>query len=222
MLEPRWEAVPQGIRNTLDRISRMELLDRFYLAGGTGLALQIGHRFSEDLDLFSEGDPLDAASRQVILRSMTREFGAGNVSVEMEKEGTLVVLLDGGSTSLFHYPYPLMAPLLTLEARIRTAALVEIGLMKVAAIIGKGSKRDFVDLYFVTAEVPLDTLLGLAAKKYPQAHDFSLQALKALAYFEDADRDPPLQLIRPVEWEEVKTYFKKEVARLYHDVGPGP
>lgn len=214
MITPRWEAVAEPIRNILARLSPQEFMDRFYLAGGTGLALQIGHRISEDLDLFSGEDPLDAASRGVILRSLTREFGAENISVQMEKEGTLDVVLESSSVSLFHYPYRLVSPLLSLEIGVKVAALEDIGLMKLAAIIGRGTKRDFVDLYFLTQEVSLDRMLGLAATKYPQVHDFPLQAMKALVYFEDADPDPPLELIRPVRWAEVKTHFEKEVARL--------
>jgi len=86
--------------------------------------------------------------------------------------------------------------------------------MKVAAIIGRGTKRDFVDLFFVTKELPLERLLELGATKFPQARDLPLQALKALAYFADADRDPPLRTLVEVDWEEVKHHFEAQVVSL--------
>ena len=143
------------------------------------------------------------------------EFWPGDaLKVALEKDGTLIVALRGVTTSLFHYHYPPVRSTMSLAGHLRLASLEDIGLMKVAAIIGRGTKRDFVDLFFVSKEVPLERLLELGATKFPHARDLPLQALKAIAYFADADRDPALRTLLEVNWEEVKHYFEGQALSL--------
>ncbi len=79
--------------------------------------------------------------------------------------------------------------------------------MKLGAIIGRGSRKDFVDLYVICQELPLTRLLALGRRKFKRSHEFTLQALKALCFFEDAEQDPPVVTPVPVAWERVKQFF---------------
>lgn len=214
MNDLHWEAVPEPARAVLELLGQTEVAEQFYLAGGTGVALLLGHRISADLDLFSRENSLSSTERRDLLRALAELWPGDALKVALEKDGTLIVALQGVSISLFHYQHPLVGTTMSLVGNLRLASLEDIGLMKVAAIIGRGTKRDFVDLFFVTNEVPLERLLELGATKFPQARDLPLQALKALAYFADADRDPALRTLLEVDWEEVKHYFEGQALSL--------
>ena len=88
--------------------------------------------------------------------------------------------------------------------------------MKLGAVIGRGSRKDFVDLYAICQQRPLSRLLALGRRKFTDAHDFPLQALKALSFFEDADQDPAVLTPAPLVWETVKAFFTREVRALAH------
>jgi len=188
MNELHWEAVPEPARAVLELLGQTEVAEQFYLAGGTGLALLLGHRISADLRLFSRDNSLSWTERRELLRALAEFWSGDALRVALEKDGTLIVALQGVTTSLFNYRYPLICPIRPLIRNLGLASLEDIGLMKVGAIIGRGTKRDFVDLFFVTKEVPLERLLELGATKFAHVRDLPLQALKALAYFADADR----------------------------------
>jgi len=86
--------------------------------------------------------------------------------------------------------------------------------MKLGAIIGRGSKKDFIDLYAICRRVPLARLLALGRRKFPEARDFPLQALKALCFFDDAQRDPPAVTAAAWRWDEIKVFFTREARAL--------
>jgi len=209
-----WEVLPEEARQVLKLLAGQPWVPDFYLAGGTGLALQIGHRISVDLDLFSASDSLSFESRSRIVSSLEGAAGQGRFTVDQEKEGTLDVRLHGIGISLFHYTYPLVAPLVPILGGLKAASLEDIGLMKIAGIIGRGSKRDFLDLYFVGRSIPLKQLLELGATKFPHVRDFAPQAARALVYFEDAEGQRMPKMLQPVTWEEVKRYFLQEIGQM--------
>lgn len=182
----------------------------FYLAGGTGLALRLGHRVSLDLDLFSRENPLGKAERSALVESLQ---DTGPVEVLETSDGTLHLLLQGVRVSLLRYRYPLLAETDRWRG-LAVAASEDIAAMKVAAIIGRGSKKDFVDLHALASRLDLERLLRGAGRKYADHRDFLLQAARALVYFEDAEKDPMPRLLRPADWDEVKGCFEREVPRL--------
>ena len=85
---------------------------------------------------------------------------------------------------------------------VAVASIRDVGLMKLDAIIGRGSRKDFYDLYFVGRQVPLRALLAAAEGKYPYARDFELMALESMVLFDNADRDVQPDLIIDVPWAE--------------------
>lgn len=196
------------MHRVLSEIGKKPFSQRFYLAGGTALALQIGHRRSIDFDFFSETDDLGEKSRAEIIHGLA-DF---SVQIIENTTGNLFMLVDGIRTGFFGYGYPLVGKPVLLE-NIALASQVDIGLMKCDALISRGSRKDFYDLFYIARTEPIDSLLGLGEKKYPQLRDFPLMVLESMTLFDNAERDVQPELFEPVPWEQVKQFFLKQ-ARL--------
>lgn len=182
----------------------------FYLAGGTALALRLGHRVSLDLDLFSPECRLDLADRI----GLKEKLAGGPLVVAEEKDGTSHLRLDKTHVSLFYYPYKELA---TPDqwSGLKVASVADIAAMKLSAVLGRGSKKDFIDLYFIFRQHPPAQVFGWAERKFPEHEDFVLQAGKALVYFDDAEKEPAPRMLAAVTWPEVKAYFRKEIPRFF-------
>lgn len=205
------EALAASAKQVFEALRRAPIWDEFYLAGGTGLALQIGHRLSADFDFFSAINPLDAPRREALRRVLA---GFGRIEVDAEEEGTLRVTFETVPLSFFRYDYPLVEPLVVQES-VKLASLLDIGLMKLAAVVGRGTKKDFFDLYFLAQEsLPLEAILEVSPRKFLEVRDFPVQALRALVYFEDAEDEATPLLLKTAEWEDVKRFFLEEVSRI--------
>jgi hypothetical protein len=114
---------------------------------------------------------------------------------------------------LFHYPYPQVDPEQEIDG-LAVASAIDLGLMKLGAIISRGTRRDFVDLYLLTRHVPLSVLLERSPDKFGHVRDFPLQALKGLADFSLTGGEPMPTLAEPLAWETVEGWFTGEVRRL--------
>lgn len=201
------QALTPGCQRTARQLGRLTALRPFYLAGGTALALWYGHRLSVDLDFFSCANPLGFTERHLLMEELRGVQG----TLEEEKEGTIHVQLKGTHVSFFRYRYPLLRPFGTWEG-LSVAHPIDIGLMKLGAIIGRGSKKDFWDLYMILQkELSLRQLLRLARKKFKDTPTLALQAYRALVYFQDADQEPMPKLFLPFSWPQVKHFFESEV-----------
>ena len=134
--------------------------------------------------------------------------------VETARDGFLYARSGAGvALKLFHYPYPLIAPE-EEAAGIAVASAIDLGLMKIAAIISRGTRRDFVDLYLLCEQVPLSELLERSADKFGHVRDFPLQALKGLADLSLTQGEPMPKLQRELDWAEVESWLRSEVRRL--------
>jgi hypothetical protein len=163
--------LPEKVRQVLEILEKRPLWKDFYLTGRSGLAIQIFHRPSFDLDLFSEKNPLSRSERGKILDSLRP---LGRLEIQTNEEGTLRVICEEVGIAFFHYPYPLIKPLVEYK-RVRIASLMDIGLMKLSAIVGRGSKKDFIDIYFLLKDhISLDKLLKFAKEKFGEMRDFSI------------------------------------------------
>ncbi len=200
------ETLPPGSRQTLDWLARQSasVLTGWTLAGGTGLALQLGHRISEDFDFFRT-DAVD-------LRALHGVFQAGGAYETLqETRQTMTVRLAQTKLSFFCVRDPF---LFTGEAcRFFTiAAVTDIALMKIAAIAGRGSRKDFVDLFFIlSGSLTLRQSLELVAQKYGANRVNRYHLLKSLVYFDDAEREPMPRMLAPVDWEACKRFFVQAV-----------
>lgn len=216
----RWhpETISAPAQVLIKTLVALPELKDWYLAGGTGLALQCGHRISVDLDFFSSQSLFGATERETLKEKLS---GLRGFRIRDEKEGTLHVLVHGVDVSFLRYSYPLVRRPLRWKG-LNVASMQDIGLMKIGAIIGRGSRKDFRDLREICRKLPLAALLRLAPKKFPAAEDFLFQASKALIYFDDAQAEQEPVLLRKGPWEDVKKYFETEAPRVFKAVLQAP
>lgn len=199
--------LPARGRRALEHLAGADLLSAFYMAGGTALALHLGHRLSEDLDFFS-GVPFDPFD----LRQRLEQLGP--FEVLDQRRGTLHGLFQGVRLSFLFYRYPLLFQPASF-LRCRVAVPRDIAPMKMDAIASRGSRKDFFDLYFIAREVAgLEECLELYRRKYAGTGFNLYHVLKSLTYFADAEREKDPVLLRPVTWAQVKDYFEREAPRL--------
>jgi hypothetical protein len=210
LIKPHWEAVTPSARVTLAALGQMPLLRPFYLGGGTALALRLGHRISQDLDLFANIESLDDDFRHSIIEELRQGH---MVTVLQDSVFGLVLEANGQAISFFSYGYPMLEPT-DLVSGVQIAGLLDIGLMKMDAIAGRSTRRDFYDLYFIASRVSLDELFAQSTEKYPYSHGFKMRVLVALVDFDAADQDEEPRLLLPVEWGAVKAFFTTEARRL--------
>ncbi len=202
---PHWEAITPACRAALDVLRKQAFLRKFYLAGGTALALQLGHRISKDLDWFSPTAQLKRAERERIRRVLAR---TGAFVVTGEQDTMLFTRLMEAEVSFIYQHHPLIEPTVDLDG-IALASPADIGLMKLAAIKDRGTRRDFVDLYCLRPIVTLQHLIDLAQVKYVDRPDFLPILARALAYFDDAEQQPMPDMLKRVRWADVKRYAQE-------------
>lgn len=130
--------------------------------------------------------------------------------VETARDGYLALAMPQGlALRFFYYPYPLIAPLGSETPAVASAW--DLGLMKLGAIISRGTRRDFVDLYLLCRELPLAELLERSAEKFGHVGDFRLQAMKGLADTAAAAGEPMPTLARKLAWDDVEAWISMEV-----------
>ena len=197
------EAITSSTEQTLLHLSTASILSDFYLAGGTGLALQFGHRISEDLDFFKK----ELFDEDVLIQRMQR---MPRLSVVAKAPSTVHANIEGTKVSFLGYAFPMLFPLARfLEVSIADAR--DIACMKISAIASRGTKRDFVDLYAAAQRWGLAESLRLFDRKYAQTAYSKIHILKSLTFFEDADKDPMPHVLTPIDWSEVKRFFLREI-----------
>jgi hypothetical protein len=203
------EALSPRAQALVERLGARAWAEDFYLAGSAALALYLGHRPIADLDLMSNANRLQPAERRDLLAALLEIDPA--CEVETARDGYLFARLAGTSLRLFYYPYPLVQPFEELNG-LAVASAADLGLMKLGAIISRGTRRDFVDLYLLCRKLPLADLLDLAEDKFGHVRDFPLQAYKGLADLSETAGEPMPRLALPLEWSEVEAWLQGEVA----------
>lgn len=199
-------------RDLLARLSRRRWASEAYLAGSAALALHLAHRPVRDLDFMFGSNRLAPQERRDLLGDLQdADPGAG---VETARDGYLFARSRSGvGMRFFYYPYPLVDP--EEEALgMPVASAMDLGLMKIAAIISRGERRDFVDLYLLARRIALDTLLARAEDKFGHVADFPLQALKGLADLSATVGEPMPRLAEALDWQAVEGWLDREVRRL--------
>lgn len=184
------------------------LHDKWYLAGGTALALQAGHRKSYDLDFFTENKEFDEKKTEETLS----EQGGWKTS-GMDK-GTVFGTFLETKMSLLAYPFFTPAEKARKFGTISLLTPADIAVMKIIAIAQRGKKRDFFDLYWICKNVaPLYESILKVDKQYSVSQNPN-HILKSLIYFKDAEDDMRPEIYFKVTWEEVKKFFTKEVPQI--------
>lgn len=200
------EVMPEAQQRVLRSGGAVAIENGFYLAGGTAIAIWLGHRESVDLDWFTGSgiaDPLDLAQR----------FTAGGFAVDVSgvARGTLHGKADDVKLSFLEYRYPLLRPLVPWpEYGCELAALEDLACMKLSAISSRGAKKDFIDLYAIgTTHFTLAQMLEFYQRKF-ETTDL-LHVLSSLAYFDDAEPEDTPKLHWKLDWEEVKRSVREWV-----------
>lgn len=217
MSEIYWHTVTADMRAVLSEFSRSPIGAKFYLAGGTALSLQLGHRLSVDLDFFSASEDIPT-----IRPALEKALAPFHPVLADSAWGNLVYLVQNIRAGFYGYGYDLVAPLVeppippqTAGQSARLAAIEDIALMKLDALLARAARKDFYDLYFICQKMPLRRILDLAPQKYPSTRDFETQTVKRLVYFTNAEEEPDPQMLSALTWEQVKIYFiaqSKEIA----------
>ncbi|MBI3598798.1 MAG: nucleotidyl transferase AbiEii/AbiGii toxin family protein [Nitrospirae bacterium] len=178
----------------------------WYLAGGTALALQAGHRRSVDLDFFTQ---LPRFDNEDLLDHIA---SCKDLEISLNKDNTIFVSLFGAKVSFTAYPFfvPKQEPL--WHGSVRVLNKIDIAVMKIVAVSQRGRKRAFFDLYWCAKNLePLEEIIKRLPEQYPSvAHNYH-HILKAMIYFEDAESDPEPEIFFETSWKEIKLFFNKEV-----------
>jgi hypothetical protein len=186
--------------------------DGFYLAGGTALALQIGHRRSIDFDLFSP-DPID----QALLVKTKRIFAGLLVEPAINNPDELTAFVGGVKVTFLSYPFPLIKPLATVD-KLRMLSIKEIGATKAYAIGRRGTFKDYVDLYFIIAErhTSLKEIIAMAEKKFQ--HEFNSRLFTEQLLFMDDIKDYHIDFLKEaIAPEGITLFFKEKIQELRFD-----
>jgi hypothetical protein len=198
------QTVVPELMELLKKIMSEKLFSDFNLVGGTSLALQMGHRNSIDIDLFGNSE----INSDLFIEKLS-EFG--EVKVAQSTKNILITKINDVKVDFVNYKYPLLSECLFLE-NIRMLSTKDIAAMKLNAIAGRGSKKDFVDLYFLLNEYSLEEIVSFYEKKYHDGSIFMVQ--KSLTYFEDADYQLQPQMFVDFNWETCKQKIIEEVLKL--------
>lgn len=194
----------KAVLDTLKNIPEFRTA-QFYLAGGSGLNLYFSHRESIDEDFFTK----EPFRPDLLFLTLSKYFTAKKIS---EEPGTLHVNLNGVLCSFFHYPYPVFE-LIEFED-VPVASVIDIGCMKLSALISRGSKKDFVDLYHILNNSnTFDELWQAFKEKYGIGDNEIYTVLKSMVYFQDAEKEklsPELEN----EWETIKSFFTELAQKI--------
>ncbi len=207
------ECVPQKgwkvIRDLKALLNRYEAI----LAGGTALALQIGHRVSLDLDFFT-CRTMKVETIIIAMRKSARSF-----RIMSEGHDHITASVEGVKVSLFRYEYPFLEKPRTLEG-LNIAGVLDIAAMKLIAISQRGTKRDFIDLYFIMQDVPFHRIAEHSVDRFGKDRINPVHIGKSLVYFSDAESHPDPEFLKgkEVEWGNVKRFFKQHVKQIVLDL----
>ncbi len=185
--------------NLIQQLQAVPELKDFNLVGGTALALQLGHRNSIDIDLFTKNE-FEAA---YIIDLLSPQY---SIAATLARKGTLLAVVNSIKTDFIRHNYPLLKPPVTEEG-ITFLSKEDIAAMKFHAIIQSGKRlKDFIDIYFLLEHFSMTQMVGFFSEKYTYSNP--MIAMKAVNFFDDIDEniDPP-KLLHPLP-------IKKIIARI--------
>lgn len=171
----------------------------FTLAGGTALALQLGHRMSTDLDLFTSV-PFDSKH---LSKALEETFG-NRITITALNEIGFRGFIDDVKIDVLHFKYQnTHQPI--VEDGLRIMPVEAIAAMKVHAVANRGLRRDFVDLAEILQKKPLETVLQSYYNQFKPSPSAFNHTMNALTYFNDAERTPQkIDIKNGRNWEDTK------------------
>lgn len=191
--------------NTLELLRSLMVmpeLEDMRLVGGTSLALQYGHRRSVDLDFFGDST-MELEELTMALKERVDEVVVGSHSKLIKS-----FFLNGVKVDIVNYKYSWIDDVV-IEDGLRLASPKDIAAMKVNAAIGRGTKKDFVDIFYLLKHFSFNDLMHFYLQKYPDGSEY--RALLSMAYFDDADPQPMPYMFDDVDWDTIKQRIRQEV-----------
>lgn len=198
------QSVSTELFELLNKLMEVPEFGNLYLVGGTSLALQLGHRVSVDIDLFGKIDLQEFEISQIIRK-------LGSATLINKSKNISIYSVNGIKLDVVNYPYKWIEKPL-IEEGLRLAGKKDIAAMKLNAIAGRGSKKDFIDLYFLLHSFSLAEMIGFYKDKYTEGSEFLV--MKSLLWFEDADNEPEVKMLSNQTWPEIKQEISR-VTRAY-------
>jgi len=189
-------------QQTLDLLIKIQSVPEFEdlrLVGGTALALQIGHRRSIDLDFFGNTEFKNISFENIL---------ATFKSVRIVNNSPFIkqYFIDDVKVDFVQYPYKWIRKEVYMD-EVKMASAEEIAAMKLAAVTNRGSKKDFIDIYYLLKKFSLDEILTFYESKYKDGSIFLV--LKSLIYFDDADAEEMPHTFDDISWQTIKSNITK-------------
>lgn len=188
----------------LKSLSAEPLFSELRLVGGTSLAMQYGHRNSVDLDFFGHIEIDDEVLLDVLRKHGTLQTIKLSANIK-------IFILNEVKVDIVNYSYKWIDEPIR-EDGLSLASPKDIAAMKINAIEGRGTKKDFIDVFELLKHYSLETILKFHEEKYPEAS--KLRALMSLSYFEDADLQPMPVMFIPETWETMKQSIQNAITNL--------
>lgn len=187
----------------LKELMQVEALKPFALVGGTNLSLRLGHRISEDLDIFAT-EPYES---DTVTQPLTAMF-AGEMTIVEQRAHTVLAYIREVKVDIVLHRYPYLQPIETIDG-IRLASIPDIVAMKLNAITRRGAKKDFFDIAALLDHHPLPEMLRFFTGKYATT-DIGF-VIRSLVYFEEAERSKDPVMLKETTWAQVKTKIQEAV-----------
>ncbi len=181
-------------------IQKLSFFKNVRLVGGTALALQLGHRVSIDLDFFGTIIP-DSLEITLALQKVS------NPILQYSTPNIFSFLVNEVKVDIVNYPYPWLTNPIEVEGVVM-ASMKDIAAMKLSAISGRGSKKDFIDLFYLLNQFSLEEMISFYNNKYKDGNAFLV--LRSLTYFDDADKGE-VNMIEDINWTDIKKFITQIV-----------
>lgn len=200
------EVLQDWAREFLTKIQPQDFPERTYLGGGTAIALQLGHRKSIDLDFFTPTKFVENQWQQHLEEKYKFKLTKRD---KQTLEGTVKKV----KLSIMGYRYKLIAKL-EEYGRVQIASLPDLAAMKLDALSDRGTKRDFIDIYFLAKQYGLAKLFEFYDKKFGNLDEREIMLKKGLIYFEAADEQYMPDMLVPADWKKIKQWFTSQIRNI--------
>lgn len=198
-----WNIIDEDRYKLLKNITDTVSIQNYYMIGGTAISIQLGLRESYDFDFCVP----EQFNNEILLQELNI---LGKVEVKQNQKGTCDVILNGVQVSFFYYPNPIIKEYIFTDEipKLKMASLLDIAVMKIVAIGGRGAKKDFFDLYNILnrSNITIDELAKGLIQKCGSNINYA-NTIMGLSYFEDAEQEILPKTFVKYDWEEIKKFF---------------